>query len=232
MEYTLLKEVIALLEQFHKEEDKPAKMQTIDGFMHWMYQKVNENSENVLEPEWEGKVNGRSIDSVISTLFVHLSRYAKSYSRSAIYNSSFSTQEEFIYLINLRAFGAMTKMELIKRNIQDKPVGMQIINRLVSQGWVEQKDSETDKRSKMIRITAEGEAILQQQMPKIRQATQIVAGQLSYKEKVQLVCLLDKLDCFHKPIFQENIHSAVLLDHVSSTYFEENKKVKGEEAID
>src|SRR5690554_5295977 len=90
------------------------------------------------EPYWEGKEKGRSPESVINTLIVHMNRYAKSYSKSAIYDSEFSTQEDFIYLINLKAFGAMTKMELIKKNIQEKPVGMQIINRLIENGWVDQ----------------------------------------------------------------------------------------------
>jgi hypothetical protein len=61
------------------------------------------------------KENGRSPESVISTLLVHMNRYAKTYSKSAIAGSGFNTQEEFIYLINLKAFGSMTKMELIKK---------------------------------------------------------------------------------------------------------------------
>src|SRR5690554_3404938 len=125
------------------------------------------------EPDWEGKDKGRSPESVINTLIVHMNRYARTYSKSAIYDSEFSTQEDFIYLINLKAFGAMTKTDLIKKNIQDKPVGMQIINRLIKQGWVQQLDSLTDKRSKIISITAQGSIALAQNMQKIRQATEI-----------------------------------------------------------
>src|SRR5690606_39709334 len=66
------------------------------------------------------KDKGRSAESVINTLIVHMNRYAKSYSKSAIYGSDFSTQEEFIFLINLKAFGAMSKMELIKKNIRSE----------------------------------------------------------------------------------------------------------------
>ena len=35
--------------------------------------------------------------------------------QAAIHDSALSTQDDFIYLINLKAFDAMTKMELIKR---------------------------------------------------------------------------------------------------------------------
>ena len=59
----------------------------------------------------------------------------------------------------------MTKMELIK-NIQEKPAGIQIINRLLQQGWIEQSDSATDKRSKIIQITPQGLHALDAQMEK------------------------------------------------------------------
>ena len=109
-------------------------------------------------------------------------------------------------------------MELIKRNIHDKPLGMQIINRLIHQGWVEQKNSEKDKRSKVISITAEGLRVLEDQMHKIRQASQIVTGDLTHKEKMELIRLLQKLAHFHQSIFNQNIDVADLLNSVSENY--------------
>ena len=125
-----------------------------------------------------------------------------------------ATQEDFIYLINLKAFGEMSKMELIKKNIQEKPIGMLIIKRLLEQAWIEQKDSETDKRSKILKITKKGWNVLESQMKKIRQATQIVTGDLTYYEKMDLIRLLTKLDEFHNPIFCKNIDPAQLLNKI------------------
>ena len=141
-----------------------------------------------------------------------MNRYAKSYSKSAIYNSDFSTQEDFIYLINLKAFGEMSKMDLIKKNVQEKSVGMNIINRLVHKGWVQQRDSESDKRSKVISISENGLEALENQMDKIRQATSIVTGNLTHIEKMELIRLLHKLNDFHQPIYDENIESEHLLN--------------------
>lgn len=218
MNYTLIKDTILLLEQFETEIQKEGKYTNdIKGFKYWIASNFHEELSSQ-EPNWEGKENGRSPESVINTLIVHLNRYAKIYSKAAIYNSDFSTQEEFIYLINLKALGSMSKMELIRKNIQDKPGGMQIINRLISQKWVKQIDSQTDKRSKIIQITEEGLQVLEQQMDKIRQATKIVTGDLSRSEKMELIRLLDKLDHFHQPIFSKNIDSAELLDRVANEY--------------
>ena len=166
----------------------------------------------------EGKENGRTPESAISTLLVHLNRYAKTYSKSAISDSEFSTQEDFIYLINLKAFGEMTKMALIKKNIHDKPVGMLIIARLLRLGLIEQTDSDLDKRSKLIRITERGLMVLEKQMEKIRQATNIVAGNLTHNEKMELIRILNKLDRFHYPIFSRNIHSDQLISTIYDEY--------------
>ncbi|MBS1592359.1 MAG: winged helix-turn-helix transcriptional regulator [Bacteroidetes bacterium] len=212
MKYNNLKNIVNLLEEFES-ENLLRKMYSndIEGFKRWIA--VNYNSENEnSEPDWEGKENGRTPESVINTLIVHMNRYAKSYSKSAIFGSDFSTQEDFIFLINLKAFGEMTKMDLIKKNVQEKPAGMQIINRLIAQKWVAQQDSKTDKRSKVISITPKGLKALGNQMDKIRQATEIVTGDLTQNEKMELIRLLNKLNDFHKPIYEKNIEPEYLLE--------------------
>jgi len=154
MNFKLVKEVIKLLEKFDSENKGESYIDDIDGFKKWIYDNEVIKIQSIEdEPIWEGKENGRSPESVISTHLVHMNRYAKTYSKSAISDSEFNTQEEFIYLINLKSFGTMTKMELIKKNIQDKSAGILIINRLIKQGWVEQTNSQTDKRTKVLKIT-------------------------------------------------------------------------------
>lgn len=219
MNFALIKDFMTLLEQFESDADPNSYPCTIEGFKSWISDQENmQRTDPFEEPYWEGKENGRTPESAISTLLVHLNRYAKTYSKSAISDSEFSTQEDFIYLINLKAFGEMTKMALIKKNIHDKPVGMLIIARLLRQGLIEQTDSDLDKRSKLIRISERGLIVLEKQMEKIRQATNIVAGNLSHKEKMDLIRILNKLDRFHYPIFSRNINSDDLINTVYDEY--------------
>lgn len=221
MNYTLIKDFIDLLQEFENEVQASPDLYpgTVQGFKAWISDSENTKQRNHSEePYWEGKENGRTPESAISTLLVHLNRYAKTYSKSAIMDSEFSTQEDFIYLINLKAFGEMTKMALIKKNIHDKPVGMLIITRLLRQGLIEQTDSDLDKRSKLVRITERGLQILENQMEKIRQATNIVAGNLTHTEKMELIRILNKLDRFHYPIFSRNINSDDLINTVYNEY--------------
>lgn len=218
MNFTLVKDAIQLLEQFDSENTNSQYVSDIEGFKRWIQNQQNNIKPSARNIVWEGKENGRSPESVISTLLIHLNRYAKTYSKAAIAGSEFSTQEEFIYLINLQSFGEMTKTELIKKNIQDKPVGNLIINRLIKNSWVQQVDSKTDKRTKVISITQKGIDVLEKQMENIRNATKIVSGNLSEDEKYTLIELLNKLDHFHNPIFGRNIESINLID----TVFKEN----------
>lgn len=214
MKYHLIRAVIDLVEHFEKVQQSSSRFSVdIAGFKQWIHEEQMAET-SMPEPDWEGKERGRSPESVINTLIVHMNRYAKSYSKSAIYGSDFTTQDDFIFLINLQAFGAMTKMDLIKRNIQEKSAGMQIINRLIRQGWVSQEDSPVDKRSKVIQITSAGEFALDERMNKIRSATRIVTGDLNHAEKMELIRLLTKLDDYHKPIFLQNMDSSELLDKI------------------
>ena len=212
MRYELINEVLNLVKKFESENEKLNKYPfQVEGFKKWIADSMD--AERVdLEPIWVAKEHGRSPESVINTLIVHMNRYAKTYSKAAIFNSDFSTQEDFIYLINLKAFGAMTKMELIKKNIQEKSVGMQIINRLIKQGWVDQSDSELDKRSKLVSINVAGTMALERISDKVRRASKVVAGDLTYKEKMDLIVLLNKLNDFHHPIYLRNLDSSELID--------------------
>lgn len=218
MNFDIIKDVIQLVEDFDSQNKNQIYSSDLEGFKNWIIDDKVNNNFKFAEPVWEGKENGRSPESVISTLFVHLNRYAKTYSKSAIADSDFHTQDEFSYLINLKAFGSMTKMELIKKNIQDKSSGILIINRLIKQGWIEQTNSETDKRSKVLTITESGKSTLENQMEKIRNASNIVTGNLNHSEKMELIRILDKLDKFHKPIFSKNIESQKLIETVYQEY--------------
>ncbi len=221
MNYQLLIDVIELIEEFDKaQEEKKDYNSDILGLKEWIADSIAGVAQKP-EPDWEGKASGRSPESIINTLIVHMNRYAKTYSKAAIYNSEFSTQEEFIYLIVLKAFGEMSKMELIKKNIQDKPSGMQIIGRLLKQGWVVQNTSEKDRRSKILQITESGVETLEKQMHKIRTATNIVTGDLTPAEKMELIRLLTKLDHFHKPIFADNVAPEHLLERAKEQYVKE-----------
>ncbi len=217
MDYSLLKEVIDSVEQFEKDQSENFLFSNdMAGYKKWLIKEKAYTFNPALT--WEGKQDGRGIDSVINTLFIHMNRYARSYSKSVIFDSGFASQEDFIYLINLNVFGPMTKMDLIKKSVHEKSPGMQIINRLIDQGWIMQTDDLEDRRSKTIELSKEGKLTLESHMDKIRLATKIVAGDLSRDEKLTLIDLLQRLDAFHYSIYSKNVKSEDLLKYVSDHF--------------
>ena len=194
--YNLVNELLSLVKTYESTAVDP--QDNIYSFRKWIESSAKNNETNINpEPEWNGKVNGRTADSVINTLLVHLYRYAKIHAKAAIEDSQFSTSDEFIYLICLTSGGAMSKSALIRENIHDKPAGSLIIKRLLDKGFISQESSGIDKRSVMINITDKGSAELSKSMSKIRLASSRVTGPLLPEEKMQLITLLQKLEDFH-----------------------------------
>ena len=203
MPYSLYRELIALTEEF--EQVCPADKVNVETFSNWLSSRVStiKTAGKFEEIDWEGKINGRSAESVINTSLVHLYKYAKIYSKIAIADSPFTTIEDVIFLINLLHRGSMSKKKLIEINIQEKSTGMQIINRLIGSGFVSETVDKKDKRSKQITISAKGKEALETHMDKIREASRIVVGNLTDSEKLQLIKLLQKLEDFHKMRLKE-----------------------------
>ena len=197
MYYDLISEVIDLIKIYEKESANNSQDPYL--FAQWMGEYYNKNRDHyIAEPEWDGKSNGRSADSVINTSLVHLYRYAKLKAKAAIADTTFSTPDEFIYLICLVSFGSMSKTSLIKLNVHEKSVGMQIVNRLINHGLVEQASLDSDKRNRMIHITPKGTQMLNDSMQDIKKASSDVTEPLSNIEKMDLVRLLTKLEKFHE----------------------------------
>lgn len=196
MPYSLFRDLISLTEKF--EEEFSGDEINIHNFSIWLSKRVGTQDTENFDIDWEGRVNGRSAESIINTSLVHLYKYAKLYSKLAIADAPFSTIEEVIFLINLLHSGSMSKKQLIEMNILEKSTGIQIINRLLSAGFITETTDVRDRRSKQIEISTLGESVLAAHMDKIREASKTVVGNLTEREKLQLIQLLSKLEDFHK----------------------------------
>lgn len=197
MYYDLTADLIGLVKVYEKETER--QNPDVYSFGEWLNEYVKRNGNpKLLEPEWKGKSNGRSADSLINTSLVHLYRYAKLQAKTAISNTLFSTPDDFIYLINLTSFGSMTKTALIKLNVHEKSAGIQIVNRLITNGLVVQNEIDSDKRNRIISITPKGKQVLEESIDNIRLASRNVTEPLSELEKMDLIRLLTKLEDFHE----------------------------------
>ena len=203
--YNLIGELLTLVKTYESSTKHPKE--DVFSFLEWLGGQNKDKSVPAKdEPVWEGKTKGRSADSVINTSLVHLYRYARLHAKTAVAGSSFSTPDEFIYLITLSSGGSMSKTALIKANIHEKATGTLIINRLIEKGLAEQLGTDSDKRSRIIHITPKGTAELGRSMEKIKIASANVTEPLSAEEKIKLIGLLLKLEDFH---YQRSIEKPI-----------------------
>jgi MarR family transcriptional regulator, lower aerobic nicotinate degradation pathway regulator len=144
-----------------------------------------------------------TVDSEIGALLTFVYRYVRSYARLGLEDSPLTTFDDFTYLATL--FGheptPLTKSALTEHNIQEKATGIEVIRRLLRQGFIVEEAHPTDKRAKNLRLTPSGRAVLFTSFERMSQVAKLSAAPLSHDEKHTFLRLLRKLDHFHHPLF-------------------------------
>lgn len=146
---------------------------------------------------------GESVESAASKYIIYLYRYAKGYGKKLLKDTPLSSIDDVPYLLMLLFSGPSTKMELIQANVHEKTTGMEILNRLLRLGLVEQQFNPDDKRSRKLSISPEGQKLMFNLMNGMDTLSAIVSGNLQTKERINLLKMLHKLNDFHLHVHQE-----------------------------
>ncbi len=188
MNFNLIKKLIDKVEAFENDQQH-TQPTTLEQFSEWLSASLPKT--NTREIPAEG-----GIGELIGLMY----RYAKNYTKKALKNTPIQTLDEFTYMASLME-SPSTKTQVIERHAQEKTTGMAIIQRLLRQGWIEQRDNETDRRSHIIQLTALGHQILREGFAEMSKVARVVEANLDAAEKAELTRILQKLDTFHRTIF-------------------------------
>lgn len=211
MNYSILQKIIGDLESFEAEnQSKNGSMEDFVGFLNQKY------LGRILTPK-PVEVPTENEENNIGQLVAFMYRYAKSYIKKALEESTILTLDDFGYLAAVWQYGNLTKTQVIEKNIHEKNTGMEIIKRLIGNQLLEQHDDEQDKRSKRLKITSLGQAELFKSFDGMLKVSKIISGKLSDTERLQLFYLLNKLHNFHNPIFLNEKDTSV--DKLLEKYF-------------
>lgn len=203
MDYSLIKQLVLLAEEFHR--DSPESVDSVTElaeFSRWLQARTGAAElprRQTVEREPSHPMETAA--SVIGKFVTFMYRYLRTYSRLALLHTPLITYDDFTYLATVYGRGPLSKSELITRNIHEKPTGSEIIRRLLAAGLVQDGPHATDRRSKVLTITAEGQRVLFEVFTRMSQVAGMAAGNLSAAEQEQLAYLLTKLDAFHFPVF-------------------------------
>jgi DNA-binding MarR family transcriptional regulator len=169
--------------------------------------------ENGLRDEkWVESLTGKANRSLVAVrpearlgaLVGRLAKYAYFYSKKAMFPLDFKSIDDPVYLIVLVQMGTPKKSELIYEMMAEFASGIDVINRLVKMELMEEFPDEQDKRSKRLRITPKGLAVIQQAFPVMDRVADVAYSSLSEGEKALLVQILDKLDRYHADHYRQS----------------------------
>ncbi|UYZ62184.1 MarR family winged helix-turn-helix transcriptional regulator [Hymenobacter weizhouensis] len=212
MKYTLLQQLLPLLEEYESRTGDTAESTPAD-FAAWLQQHKSTAAAPASlaatpNPGPTLPAGARvtpdqheTAESLITKLLTFVYRYVRGYARQALAGTPLVSFDDFTYLMTLYTAGPQTKSELMARNIHEKATGTEIIRRLQRNLFLTEEPHATDRRSKLLRITKAGQAMLFRVLGPMSQVAEMAAGNLTPAERQQLVLLLHKLDAFHYDIF-------------------------------
>lgn len=196
MTYDLLKEVIGLLEVFEQETEQ----HDLTAFSNWLYQRQNDvEEEEIPRTRWDEYPP--NLDAHIAMSIGGLNAHAKHYIKTGLKNTELKGLHDFTFLATLVDQGDLRKTDLIALNMMEFSPGMEVIRRLLRNGFIADYENPEDGRSRRVSITADGKAVFEKAMEQMHKVNKIVAGNLSDAEKHGLLLKMRKLIAFHQPIW-------------------------------
>ena len=199
MDYELLTAIIEAFKNYQLSRTEGTKS-SLTNFAIW----INEQQYLQGQPTDSGHADiiGRNdINVEISKLIVYLNRYSRFLIKKGLVEFPELINEDLSYIYTLMTAESMTKIQLIEKNVHEKPSGLEVIKRLIKHGLIGERDDENDKRSKRVFLTEKGRTLFFKSVENMSKISKIIAGDLTEQEKGTLFTLLKKLENFHNPIF-------------------------------
>jgi MarR family transcriptional regulator, lower aerobic nicotinate degradation pathway regulator len=199
--YSLLKEIIALVEEFEIKNNN--QVLDLDTFIFWLQNKqsidaIVQNGECVIPENDTFQINGE-----ISRHIFRLNKFAAIYAKELLQDSPLISINDFGFVANVHAQKTIAKSELIKLMLMEKSPGMEVIKRLIAKGIFEEFNNKQDKRSKMLQLTPFGLETIFKTYEKMSKLSDIVCADLNYDTKINTLKVLKHLDSFHHEIFEK-----------------------------
>ncbi len=193
---TFLKELLPFIESYMESKDQEDI--NIESFTLWLNQRMIKSTHEIPREEMNHSQNHLNFQLLHVILF--LNRFAKVYLKKALTDSPLASVEDFLFLAILGHKESMRKSELIYYHVLEMPTGIEVINRLLNKGLIEDFADPEDGRSKRVKVTGEGKQLIKKMRTRILKVNQIIGGDLNAQQKIVLLSLFDQLSHFHLKI--------------------------------
>ena len=222
--YKTIQKLITYWEEF---EDTNSKV-TIQDFGQWLIQNSNkETSENISSnyrdieldlPVYLKYEQSLNQENHFLDMISRIARLHEFYIRKFLYNLPINTRLEFVFLYTIDLMGCAKKTEVINVHLVEFTTGMDIIKRLLNQGLIIESLNEADKRSKLVRTTEEGKAVLNKSLRQMDSEKDMFLACISPNKWKKIMSTLEELNSFHNSIYlkHNSKNDAELINLVAS----------------
>ncbi len=101
-------------------------------------------------------------DAMIGMFLVSLNNLTRSRLNKLIHDTPFANIMDYHFLKLLDGHGRQRKTDLIANNHMEMTSGIEIIRRLLKNGWIGEETNPEDRRSKYVSISPEGKLLINQ----------------------------------------------------------------------
>jgi DNA-binding MarR family transcriptional regulator len=125
-----------------------------------------------------------------------LGKFIRYYTRPVLLENGLASQDDFAILAHVDYRKSCSKSEAIDANLIEPSTGIEIIKRLVNQGFISEKVNKEDKRQKLISLTKKGKEKLYKIYVGFSEIQDVMA-EMNVEQRELLISTLQTLDAFH-----------------------------------
>ena len=132
-------------------------------------------------------------DSIIVMFLIMVNNLTRNRLNKLVNNTPLSTIMDYLFLVQLDGHGRMGKAELIGFNHMEMSSGIEVIRRLLKNGWVIEEPNTEDRRSKYVAITQAGKTVLESLSEQVNAFYRSFCSGLHDMDKNEIIYFLERL---------------------------------------
>lgn len=168
------------------------------------YYLTAQRSKQELPPIFQGKAIPPKPGSFLMKLMGYIGKVFETYARSAFAEITDIKQPEDFYFLNyIKHNDSCRKTDVINNFLMGLSTGIDVLNRLIANGLIEERPDPYDKRARLVTLTVKGGEVLEACYRQSQMVSEIVFHDMS-EDDIQLVIqLLRGVEAKHSPLISE-----------------------------
>ncbi|MBD2769792.1 winged helix DNA-binding protein [Hymenobacter sp. BT664] len=199
--YSLLQNLIGRFAEY----DRAARRPSLADFGTWLAEREAPAADPA-EPFSADRAQARYYDALppdyqLGALLGRLSQFAHRYAAEVLAGLPVGSPREFGVLATVGLHGNPNKTEVAYTNLLELSTVTEITRRLVQAGLLRDLPDRTDRRTRRLQLTPEGQRVLAEAQQRMGQLNERLFGPLPAPDRAQLLRLLHALNDMHTTQF-------------------------------